>query len=263
MKEFRQRAQSRLRNLPVEIRLKIYEQMTPPVVSRLLDWRGLFLSCRLFHYEMKHELLRNMIKYLNRIQKDWVKVHAAPLQICIPTSITSIEKLSVAIPNSYFRAREAQFPAARIFSATLLSLLQLGISQLTIGRYEDDDKMKRTTSPVTEHSLADFVRDLLDLMDPSKPARAIKTDDGTELVVSRGSAVERIAFEWGTFDGALGDEDLVLPYYASDCPDDRTTEFVRGHICAPATGVVWTRRRYTWYGQVLGDFWHESSSLPE
>lgn len=249
---------SSLYELPVELRLELYKHMTPPVDARLSDWTGLFLSCKRFHYEMKHEFPRNTLRYLEQMMKDWVRINKASLRIPMPKTIASIESISVSIPNSYFRTREAQFPAARIFSATLLSLLQLGISQITFSRYKDDEKMNRTTAPITEHSLADFMRDLLDLMDPSKSARTIKLDDGTECTVSQGSIVGKIAFEWGVFDGALGDEDLVLPYYASECPADRTVEMIRGHICAPAIGAVWSRKRYTWYGQVMGDIWQET-----
>lgn len=261
MNTFHHESQSQLHALPVEIRLRIYEQMTPPVDSRIEDWRGLFTSCKQIHYEMKHELLRNMIKYLDQVEKHWTKFHDMPLRISTPTSIAGIEQISVAIPNSYFRAREAQFPATRVFSAALLSLLQLSISQLNFTSYEDDEKMKRTTAAVTEHSLADFMRDLLDIMDPFKPARTIKLDDEGHDTFSRGSIVDRIAFEWGTFGGALGDEDLVLPYYAGEHPSDRVLELNRGHICAPATGAIWIRRPYTWYGQVLGDFWSQTSNL--
>jgi hypothetical protein len=262
MYEFHHAAQSQLHTLPVEIRLRIYEEMTPPLDSRIADWRGLFLSCKQFHYEMKHELLRNMTKYLGQIKKHWAKSHALPLHISTPTSITEIENILVAIPNSYFRVRETQFPAARIFSAALLSLLQLGISQLTFTRYEDDVAMKCTAAAMTEHTLADFMRDVLELMDPLNPARKPKLDEAEHLQLS-GSVIDKITFEWGTFSGALGDEDLVLPYYAAECPSDRVMELKRDHICAPATGAVWTRRPYTWYGQVLGDFWNEAKDWDE
>ena len=117
--------------------------------------------------------------------------------------------------------------------------------------------MKRTTSPVTEHSLADFMRDLLDVIAPSKPARRITLDDGTEHVLLQGSDIGKIAFEWGVFEGASGDEDLVLPYYAENYLSDRTFELKRDHICGPAIGAVWSRRQYTWYGQVKDDIWDE------
>jgi hypothetical protein len=262
MDQFHHIAQSQLHTLPVEIRLRIYDEMTPPFDSRISDWRGLFLSCKQFHYEMKHELLRNMTKYLGHIKKDWTKSYDVPLKISTPTRIAEIESLFVAIPNSYFRTREAQFPAARRFSTALLSLLQLGISKLTFTRYEDDKMMKCTTATTTEHSLADFMRDVLELMDPSKRVRTPKLDEAGHVQL-KGSVIDKIVFEWGTLGGALGDEDLILPYYAGECPADRVVELKRDHSCAPATGAVWTRRQYTWYGQVLGDFWSEAKDWRE
>ncbi|KAJ4293394.1 hypothetical protein N0V90_008677 [Kalmusia sp. IMI 367209] len=261
MEELCRPAYATLQGLPAEMRLKIYEHMTPPVDSRIADWRGIFLSCKQFNHEMKHELLRNMVRYLEQLKTEWTRIHGTQLHISIPTTIAAIEKLTVSIPNSYFRAREARFPAARFFSVTLMSLVQLGISQLTFGRYEDDQTMKRTTVPITEHSLADFMRDLLDFMEASKPARVVTLDDGTEHVLSQGTAIDRIVFEWGVFEGAFADEDLILPYYAEDHPSDRTVQLKREHICGPATGAVWTRRQYTWYGQVYEDFWDEIPSL--
>lgn len=199
-----------------------------------------------------------MIKYLNNIKANWIKTHTVPLLISTPSTIADIETISVAIPNSYFRAREAQFPATRIFSAVFMDLIQLGISRLSFTRYEDIKSMNKTTAAITEHSMADFMRDLLDAMDHSKSRRRIILDDGTHWTLSRGSDIAEIAFEWGGFDGALGDEDLILPYYAVDHAPDRTMELNRDHICGPATGAIWRRREYTWYGQVLESFWEQA-----
>ncbi|KAF1969797.1 hypothetical protein BU23DRAFT_571321 [Bimuria novae-zelandiae CBS 107.79] len=252
-----------LQSLPTEIRLKIYEEMSPPHDSHLADWRGLFISCKLFHHEMKHELLRNTIKYFDQIKRDWTKLHPGPLLLSTPSNTRELKSLSVAIPNSYFRAREAQFPATRTFPSTLSSLLQIGISQIVLKIYEDDEAMQRTTAAITEHSLADFMRDLLGLMDPSKSSRCIKLDDGTDYVFSRVGAIDEIIFEWGTLDMASGDEDLILPYYAREHPSDWTVEFMREHICGPATGAVWKRREYTCYISLplAEDYEHLSKGL--
>ncbi|KAF2448469.1 hypothetical protein P171DRAFT_213342 [Karstenula rhodostoma CBS 690.94] len=253
--------QASLQNLPVEIRLRIYEHMTPPIDSRMADWRGMFMSCKQIHYEMKHELVRNMRRYLDQIKKQWTVSHDVRLHMSTPTKSSGINRISVAIPNSYFRALEAKFPAVRFFPTALKSLLQLGISQLTITRYEDDEKTKCTTPSVTVELLTYFMRDLMSLMDPeSQRGRVIKFYDGAAHIPSLGSVIDRIAFEWGPVDGEWA-EDLIIEYYAKEHPSDRVLELTQDHICGPATGATWIRRPYTWYGQVLGDFWSGTSDL--
>lgn len=259
MEESQRTTHPRLQDLPAEIRLKIYEQMTLPASSCMADWNGLFVSCKLFFNEMRYEFLRNTMKYLEQINTEWKRIHKSPLQITTANNTCAIQNISVAIPNSYFRARESQFPATRTFSATILSLLRLEVSKLVLKRYEDDGGMKRTIVPVTEQSVADFMRDLIDAVDVSKPAIQIRLDDGTEHVMARGSSIGKIIFEWGTFVGVFGDEDLVLPYYAGEHLSDRTVELFRSHECGPANGAIWTRREYTWYGQVVEDFWNKAN----
>ena len=84
------------------------------------------------------------------------------------------------------------------------------------------------------------------------------TDDGSGFALSQGSEIGAIAFEWGTLDGSSSGEDLVLPYYAMSHPSDRTLDLTRDHVCGPATGAIWSRRQYTWYGQVVKDIWAEA-----
>lgn len=216
------------------------------------------MSCKLFYFEMKHELVRNMMEYLENINIDWVRSHKSPLKISIPNTLSELGKISVAIPNSYFRARETQFPATRTFSTTLLSLIQLGISRLVFTRYEDSESIKDITGSVRESSMASFISNLLEVMDPWKPSRRIVMDNGTGLAPPGGSTIGAITFEWGTLDASSSGQDLILPYYAMNHPSDRTLELRRDCACGPETGATWIRREYTWYGQVVKELWGET-----
>lgn len=201
-----------------------------------------------------------MALHLSYRQTQWAKLHGTQLRIQKPRKIADIEHITVAIPNSYFRKRETLSPGTRRYSSTILALMQLGITELKFERYEDDEEgMRRTTVPVTEHAVADFLRDMIDLMRPCNPW-TVKLDDGTEYVLGQGCAIDTIAFDWGKFTGAFADEDLILPYYAGDKPLDRNVELRRELVCGPTTGAVWTRKPYTWYGKVVEDFWGKMAS---
>jgi hypothetical protein len=95
-------------------------------------------------------------------------------------------------------------------------------------------------------------------MDPWKPSKRIFLDNGAGLVPSGGSTIGAITFEWGTLDASSNGQDLILPYYAMNHPSDRTMELLRDHVCGPETGATWIRREYTWYGQVVKEFWGET-----
>lgn len=116
MDELQTGARPYLHHLPVEIRLPIYGYMTPPLDSHLADWRGLFISCKLFHYEMKDEFRRSMKRYLNQVEEQWAVTHDVPLKFITPAKDFAIGTLTIAIPNSYFRILDSQFPATRIVS---------------------------------------------------------------------------------------------------------------------------------------------------
>ncbi|OAG04651.1 uncharacterized protein CC84DRAFT_1176839 [Paraphaeosphaeria sporulosa] len=238
---------------PAEIRLRMYEYMTPPIDSRLADWRGLFMSCKQFHYEMKDEFLRSMARYLDQIREQWIKSHVAPLQITKLTQSSDIGRISVAIPNSYFRSLDGQFPATRVLSKAIIPLLQLGVIRLTFTRYEDDEEMKHKGPVMPEGPLADFMSDLRRLMDP-KVGNLGKFDDKNESIRTPGSVIDRITFEWGFY----GE---ILHWCAKEYVSDRTIELMRPHICGPPTGVTWIRRPYTWYGQVQAEFWSDTGDL--
>jgi len=250
-----------LQELPAELRLKIYEHISPPISLSLAECQGLFISCKKIHHEMKYEIVRNMARYTECIKTDWARIHHTSLQISTPISTNSMQKVTVLIPNSYFRARRNRFRGARTFPTALLSLLRLSISQLTIGRFEDEQNTDCAAALITEQSLSDFMRDIMDLMEVSKPRRTLALDDGTKHTISENTAIGRIVFEWGLFDDTFSEQDLILPYYAGDHASDRTVELTRDPTCGRATGATWTRRPYTWYGCLVSECWKEAQPI--
>ena len=248
--------------LPPEIRLKIYRNLSPISTSCTAEWTGLLLSCKLVYHEMQHELLRVMTRYLKHIETDWMKTYNVPLKISTLSTIAEIGTVSVAIPNSYFRAQRLRFPASRKFSAIFMALLGLGISRLKFTRYEDDasiqDPEATVTDSIIKNALSDFLRNLMIVIDSSEDSSQIQLDDDQERSLVQESYIKSVAFEWGTFDQEVNHGDFIFRHYAAYHGPDRTLKLVREHICGPTTGAVWRRPKYTWYGQKLEKFWAEA-----
>ena len=116
-----------LLGLPVELRINIYGNISPMLDDHFGAYKGLYLSCRQIHDELKEEAAKRMNKYLSGIQEDWKKTYKSVLRL----SLTGIKNVNVSIPLShiYHKLR---------FHGPLVALLPLKISRLSISFYNDN-----------------------------------------------------------------------------------------------------------------------------
>lgn len=121
-----------LEGMPVEVRVKVYAEMSPPINNHVDAYHGIVLANHRFKNEAESELIRNMKAFLESIMKNWSQTYDAPLRINMPTAITAIKHVKIAIPKSVVAA-----DAFQKFPVSFIPLLDLYISTMTIAVYKD------------------------------------------------------------------------------------------------------------------------------
>jgi hypothetical protein len=134
----------RFMDLPTELRLLVYTQISPPVTAPIADYLGLTLVSKQIHDEFAPEAVKSMHAFLAGVKKDWYIAYGSEIHLTNPTSLTEIEVITVSIPLTFFASPKLQHGA---FPNALRPLLRLDIKKLTIALYDDRPKAKPDAPP--------------------------------------------------------------------------------------------------------------------
>jgi hypothetical protein len=133
-------SQTSFQDLPAELRLMVYSNISPPLTSHLaFALKGLMMSCTTIKAEMEHAVVCNMIKYLDEMKEAWSAAYGTTLRTSTPASVLDVKKgVTVSIPNSFFRLQGQHSMVGPWFPRPLLHLIPLHVDNITVEIYEDE-----------------------------------------------------------------------------------------------------------------------------
>ncbi|KAF2650818.1 hypothetical protein K491DRAFT_682677 [Lophiostoma macrostomum CBS 122681] len=148
-------ADSRLLNLPAEVRLNIYTYLNP-INAPISAYAGLFLSCKSLYDEATVEVFRNIRHLIPQWEHEWKQKHGDFIHIEIPQTLREFPHFVISLPIRWSYVHAPNFRSGIEDILSLLKVLHPRTIMIRFVKKEcEDDLGRNAILPTTANTDTD------------------------------------------------------------------------------------------------------------